>query len=118
METGRFLRMIESCSYLWSHMDAMSGYRIPSRLCLFRLLGRRIVVFWTHRREEQHLLKMSSSLSAHSYRTPYFDVVGVREDHGEAIDAHSPSGRRGQSVLESIAERLVDTLSLVVSSIL
>jgi len=48
-------------------------------------------------------------------RTLYLDVVGVCEEHGDAVDAHAPPGRGWQTVLQRRAERLVHHHGLVVT---
>lgn len=50
-------------------------------------------------------------------KTLYLDVVGVRQEHGEAINAHAPASGRWQPVLECSAEGLVDSHGLIVTLI-
>lgn len=45
----------------------------------------------------------------------FLDAVVVREEHHQAVNAHSPATSRGQPVLEGRAEGLVNELSFVVT---
>lgn len=45
----------------------------------------------------------------------YLDVVGVGEEHAQAVDAHAPACCRRQSVLQRCAERLIDEHGFVVT---
>ena len=72
-------------------------------LCRRRLLvvgiGGRLVVVGLHGREEEDFL----------------DVVGVGQEHGDAVDAHAPAGRRRKAVLQRGAEAFVEEHGLVVA---
>ena len=57
---------------------------------------------WFHCREQKHLL----------------DVVCVSQEHSQAINAHSPSSSGRETVFESLYEALVDTLRLIIASVL
>ena len=50
--------------------------------------------------------------SAHTY----LDIVGIREKHGESIDAHAPAGGWGQPVFQGSAEVLIYEHGLIVTS--
>lgn len=45
----------------------------------------------------------------------YLDVVGVGEEHAQAIDAHAPACSRRQPVLQRCAEHLIDEHGFVVT---
>lgn len=64
-----------------------------------RTFLRLILLNRLHSGEQQHLL----------------DVIAIGEEHGESIDSESPSSRRRESMLESGAEVLIETLRLFVS---
>ena len=57
---------------------------------------------WFHCREQKHLL----------------DVVCVSQEHSQAINAHSPSSSGRETIFESLYEALVDTLRLIIASVL
>lgn len=61
---------------------------------------RRLVLL--HKRERQNLL----------------DTVVIREEHDQAVDTHTPTTSRRQTVLQAGAEVLVDDLGLVVTLVL
>ena len=64
-------------------------------LCLTRWS----LLVWLHGGEEQNFL----------------DVIGVGQQHGEAIDTHAPSSSRWKTILESANVILIDTHRLIVS---
>jgi len=80
-------------------MSSPEAKRLRRRRFLVVGFGRRLVVVWLHGREEEDLL----------------DVVGVGQEHGDAIDAHAPAGRRRKAVLQGGAEALVEEHGLVVA---
>lgn len=45
----------------------------------------------------------------------YLDVVGVRQEHGKAIDAHAPASSWWQPILECSAEGLVNCHGFIVT---
>lgn len=55
-----------------------------------------------HKREREHL----------------FDRVLIGEEHGHAVDTHTPSTGRRQTILERCAEVLINKLSLVIALVL
>ena len=57
---------------------------------------------WFHCREQKHFLY----------------VVCVSQEHSQAINAHSPSSSGRETVFESLYEALVDTLRLIIASVL
>jgi hypothetical protein len=48
----------------------------------------------------------------------YLDVVAVRQEHGQAVDADAPPGRWRKTVLQRLDEALVNGLRLIVASLL
>ena len=45
----------------------------------------------------------------------YLDVVGVGEEHGEAIDAHPPAGSWWQTIFQGCAEGLINEHGFVIT---
>lgn len=64
--------------------------------------GYLVLLLGLHGREEKDLL----------------DVVRVGQEHGKTVKTHTPTTGRGQTILESLAEVLVDHLGLVVTGVL
>ena len=58
-----------------------------------------VLILRTHGREQQHFL----------------NVVGVCQEHSQSIQSKTPSTSRRQSVLQTLAERLVNQLSFIVT---
>jgi len=59
-------------------------------------------VLWLHGGIQQHLL----------------DVIRIRQEHSQPVDADAPASRRRQAVLQRRAKVLVDRLRLVVTGLL
>ena len=83
--------------------DLKMSQRWKKKLCRRRFLvfgiGGRLVVVGLHGWEEEDFL----------------DVVGVGQEHGDAVDAHAPAGRRRKAVLQRGAEAFVEEHGLVVA---
>lgn len=64
-----------------------------------------------------YLLKPNCRLSEYCTMPQnfYLDVVGISEEHGEAINAHAPACRWRQPVLQRCAERLVNEHGFIVT---
>ena len=61
----------------------------------------------------------SSLVGLHGWEEEHFlNVVGVRQQHGQAVNTHSPSGSWRKSVFKGADEVFVNALGLLVTVVL
>ena len=48
----------------------------------------------------------------------YLDIVGICEEHGEAVNPHAPARSGRQAILQRSAESLIDTHGLIIALLL